>query len=311
MHIKRGVKEYSFEELVEVGRRKKYINIHQELTCRLASYMEVFEAQFSGTLYKHSFDLIQTSLVDYFVDKKDLVKYEFIEAIYEDICGWSNNGLKDLLVSQNIDLDEYKYNYLKFSDYCFELFISKVSSSTYSLILNDSKETLIKITEADFFALCILAYSRVHIPSKDHGYNYKNIDEAFEEWNKQSESFKNVIPIQIFYNKVLNEEYWFSIINELFIYFQNSLIRNGQKIAISKEKSRIAKIRAEKEAKEREPKLKKLEKLWVDGKWAQKGRGKYTQFAKYIIYNDMIDGMEFDAIRVYISTYDKIRNEKC
>lgn len=122
------------------------------------------------------------------------------------------------------------------------------------------------------------------------------------------ESHKDLIGISIYYNRTVHTEYWFSIINELFTYFQNALIRNGHKVAISKEKSRIAKIKAEKEAKEREPKLQQLESLWDAGDWSSKGHGKYTKFAKHITYNDMVDGIEFDAIRTHISNYDKNKN---
>ncbi|MDQ9010078.1 hypothetical protein RFI36_09485 [Acinetobacter gerneri] len=66
-----------------------------------------------------------------------------------------------------------------------------------------------------------------------------------------------------------------------------------------------AKIKASKEAVKKEPKFRKLEQLWIKGDWSSKGRGKYSQFAKHILYNDEIEGLEYDAIRNYISKFDK------
>ena len=75
--------------------------------------------------------------------------------------------------------------------------------------------------------------------------------------------------------------------------------------------SKNAKVKADKEATKKKPIFQKLEAIWDDGEWSKKGRGKYTEFAKYIIYNDEIEGIEFDAIRSYASKYDKSKSEKC
>lgn len=71
--------------------------------------------------------------------------------------------------------------------------------------------------------------------------------------------------------------------------------------------SKNAKIKAEKEALKKAPLYQKLEKLWDEGKWSSKGRGKYSKFATDVLYNDEIEGLEFDAIRSYISKYDKAK----
>jgi hypothetical protein len=77
------------------------------------------------------------------------------------------------------------------------------------------------------------------------------------------------------------------------------------KILASTEGARKARIKAQIIAKEKEPKLRELEKLWEKGEWAKKGRGKYSKFASYIVHGEMVEGIEFDAIRTYISKYDK------
>lgn len=75
--------------------------------------------------------------------------------------------------------------------------------------------------------------------------------------------------------------------------------------------SKNAKIKADKEAIKKEPIFQKLEAIWDDGEWSKKGRGKYSDFAKHVVYNDEIEGLEFDAIRNYASKYNKSKSEKC
>lgn len=75
--------------------------------------------------------------------------------------------------------------------------------------------------------------------------------------------------------------------------------------------SKNAKIKADKEAIKKEPIFQKLEAIWDDGEWSKKGRGKYSDFAKHVVYNDEIEGLEFDAIRNFASKYDKSKSEKC
>ena len=69
--------------------------------------------------------------------------------------------------------------------------------------------------------------------------------------------------------------------------------------------SKGGKVKAEIEAKRLEPAKEKLREIWDKDNWTSKGRGKYSDFAKYITYNDMVDDVDYDFIRTYISKYDK------
>lgn len=75
--------------------------------------------------------------------------------------------------------------------------------------------------------------------------------------------------------------------------------------------SKNAKVKADKEAIKKKPIFQKLEAIWDDGEWSEKGRGKYSDFANHVVYNDEIEGLGFDAIRNYASKYDKSKSEKC
>lgn len=304
MAIKRGAREFSNEEFLEALKQRKFSNDYQAMTHSIACHLELFVAEFSGTHFFHAFSVIKTVLADYFVDKKNVYDFENIIYLHDDICGWRNGEFEKVLKSENIDLKQFKFNFLNYADYCYELFSFKNNNGIYLLELPDEK--VFELDESDFFALSIFTYHMLHPTShKDDGYWFRSTDEALEGWLSMDAALQEHFPITLNYDKVLNAEYWFSIINELFLYFQNSLIRNGRKIAISREKSRIAKIKAENDAKVREPKLRQLEKIWDDGEWTKKGRGKYTNFAKHILYNDMVENIEYDAIRNHISRYDK------
>lgn len=80
-----------------------------------------------------------------------------------------------------------------------------------------------------------------------------------------------------------------------------------------------AKIKAKKQSEIIDPQLRRLEKIWDDEKWTDKGRGKYTSFAYYIddlyikkdkkldeIY-EYVPRLSFDSIRINISKYDKAK----
>lgn len=307
MELKRGAISYSIDEHMEAVKKNKYIDAHHQMTLRISSYLDVLRAQFRGTYMEHSFLLINTSLIDYFLSKKELLSYDNVQYLHDDLCGWRNSEFLEYLKSNHVDLENFKYKYLKYSDFCYELYSLKEVDGSYLLVLPDEKN--INLSEADFYALCILCFNYLQPTDyKEDGYWFDSPQKALDKWESLPESHKDLIGISIYYNRTVHTEYWFSIINELFTYFQNALIRNGHKVAISKEKSRIAKIKAEKEAKEREPKLQQLESLWDAGDWSSKGHGKYTKFAKHITYNDMVDGIEFDAIRTHISNYDKNKN---
>lgn len=83
--------------------------------------------------------------------------------------------------------------------------------------------------------------------------------------------------------------------------------KNDLKKFKSIQASKNAKIKADKEALKKAPLYQKLEKLWDEGEWSSKGRGKYSKFATDVLYHDEIDGLEFDAIRNHISKYDKAK----
>ncbi|MFC2994290.1 hypothetical protein ACFODO_03180 [Acinetobacter sichuanensis] len=77
------------------------------------------------------------------------------------------------------------------------------------------------------------------------------------------------------------------------------------KISISLNNARRAKIKAEKILQEKAPKLKILEETWDKGNWTAKGRGKFTEFASHIIHSETVDDMSFETIKNHISQYDK------
>lgn len=68
--------------------------------------------------------------------------------------------------------------------------------------------------------------------------------------------------------------------------------------------SKNAKKKADQEALKRAPTYQKIEQLWDEGEWSLRGRGKYSKFANI---HHGIEGLEFDAIRNYISKYDKAK----
>lgn len=92
--------------------------------------------------------------------------------------------------------------------------------------------------------------------------------------------------------------------------FHNNNKEEAIKQYISKERSNAAKSKAAKQARIREPELRKIEMIWDKENWTDKGRGKYSNFAKHIIYNDLVEILEFDAIKNHISKYDKKLNHQ-
>lgn len=71
--------------------------------------------------------------------------------------------------------------------------------------------------------------------------------------------------------------------------------------------SKGGKVKAENDAKRLDPAKEKLREIWDKDNWTSRGRGKYVDFAEYITYNDMVDGVNFDFVRTYISKYDKLK----
>lgn len=297
MQMKRGVREYSHEDFLEILNSREYKNDHQKVTHELACHLEIFEAQFSGTHFRHAYSLINTVLVDFFVSKQNLYDYENIEYLHEDLCGWRNSEFEKILKEEDVDLEKFKFHFLKYSDFCYELFSYKQIDGIYFLELPDEK--IIKLEEAEFFALCIFTYHRLHPTShKDHGYWYLSEEDAYDKW-LSIEKLQKLMPVTFHYDKVLNTEYWFSIINELFIYFQNALIRSGHKIALSKEKSRLAKIKAERYKQETAKNFKNIEELWDSGKWE-----KATKCAQDIFDLDEV-ALPYNTVYRYILEYKK------
>ena len=297
MKIKRGAREYSNEDFLEVLNRRQYKNDHQKVTHEIACHLEIFEAQFSGTHFRHAYSLINTVLVDFFVSKQDLYDYENIEYLHEALCGWRGGEFEEILKGENINLENFQFNFLTYSDFCYELFSYKQIDGIYFLELSDEK--IIELEEADFFALCIFAYNRLHPTShKEDGYWYLSEKNAYDKW-LSIEKLQKLMPVTFHYDKVLNTEYWFSIINELFIYFQNALIRSGHKIALSKEKSRLAKIKAERYKQETAPSFKNIEELWDSGKWK-----KATKCAEDIFDLEGVN-LPYNTVYKYILNYRK------
>lgn len=296
MKVQRGVRNYSQEDYVNLLKNRKYTDIYQEYEHRLNCNLEVFYAQFSGTSFYHSYSLIKTTLVDYFVSKQDIYDYDNILYLHEDLSGWRHHEFRDLLINEHVDLKDFKYNLLKYSDFCYELFSHKNINGIYFLELSDEK--VIQLEEVDFFALCIFTYHYIHPTSHEDGYWYLSEEEALADWLSE-ENLQDLMSVTFHYDKVLNTEYWFSIINELFIYFQNALIRSGHKIALSREKSRLAKIKSEKYKKETATKFKNIEELWDSGKW-----GKATTCAAEIFDIDAIN-LPYHTVYNYIRKYKK------
>lgn len=298
MKMKRGVREYSNEDFLELLKSREYKNDYQRFTHKIACHLEIFEAQFSGTYFRHAYALIKTALTDYFVSKKNLYDYENIEYLHDALCGWRNSEFESILNKEDIDLEDFKFNFLTYSDFCYELFSYKNINGIYSLELPDEKS--IDLDEASFFALCIFSFHRLHpISHKDDGYCYSSEEDAYERWKSEDLKLQKLLPVTFHYDKVLNTEYWFSIINELFIYFQNALIRSGHKIALSKEKSRLAKIKADKYQQEKAPNFKNIEELWDSGKWK-----KATTCAGDIFDLDEVN-LPYNTVYNYILGYRK------
>ena len=150
MKIKRGVREYSHEDFLEILHSRKYKNDHQKVTHEIACYLEIFEAQFSGTHFRHTYSLINTVLVDFFVSKQYLYDYENIEYLHEALCGWRSNEFEEILKEKNIDLEKFKFHFFKYSDFCYELFSYKQIDGIYFLELPDEKIIKLEEKESDF-----------------------------------------------------------------------------------------------------------------------------------------------------------------
>lgn len=249
--------------------------------------------------FSHSLNLVIQSLIDYFSINKDLLKDGIEEAFNEEYCGWYSRDIYTALEDAGITIEEYGLDKFRCSDFCYEL----INFYNGFLNLQLSDEQYVQINEVQFFALSLMRYAD---QVNQREFFWETTREAMiKKWQNLPENAKKLCKRHQINDAIWNDSEIFSVINELFIYFQKALINSSNKSAISEEKSRIAKIKAKKKAEQREPQLKKLQELWDTEDWTKKGRGKYTQFAKYITYNDMIENMEFDAIRTYISNYDK------
>lgn len=87
-------------------------------------------------------------------------------------------------------------------------------------------------------------------------------------------------------------------------YFESKAIEK----TIQKERepqSKGGRIRAENEAKRLEPDKLILKNKWDQENWTSKGRGKYTNFANKVVKEDLVESMDFDAIRTLMSKYDQ------
>lgn len=297
MKVKRGAREYSNDDYVELFNSQEYKYEYQKVTHEIACHLEVFEAQFSGSKFRHCYSLIKTVLVDFFVSKQTLYDYENIEYLYEAICEWRSGEFEEILKKENINLEKFNFNFLNYSDFCYELFSYKHINGIYFLELPN--EEIIELDEASFFALCIFSFHRLHPTShKEDGYWYLSEEDAYDKWIS-IEKLQKIMPVTFHYDKVANTEYWFSIINELFIYFQSAMIRSGHKIALSKEKSRLAKIKAERYKQETAPSFKNIEELWDSGNWK-----KVTECAGDIFHLDGVN-LPYNTVYRYILDYRK------
>lgn len=301
MELKRGAISYTEDEWDTALKQRKYLNNHHRMTAKVGFTLETLVAQFQSSNFYHSFSLIQTSLVDYFLSRENLLEYEYSQYLYDDLCGWRNNGLIDYLKYENIDLEKFGYKYLKFSDYFFELFTHKAKNGMYELILPD--DIKINLSEADFFALSILVFNDIQVTDhKDDGYWFNSPSKALDKWESLPVQQREFINISIFYDKTVHTEYWFSIVNELFLYFQNALIRSGEKIAISKEKSRVAKIKAENYKENNEQAFNHIEELWNTEQWKKASK------CAEDIFN--LKGIELPYTTVYNHLRSYIKSKK-
>lgn len=65
------------------------------------------------------------------------------------------------------------------------------------------------------------------------------------------------------------------------------------------------KQKAANEAFRKEPIYKHLQDVWNQEEWSKKGRGKFTNFANYILHKNPDHSMTYDAIRIHITKYNK------
>lgn len=137
-----------------------------------------------------------------------------------------------------------------------------------------------------FIAISLLCFPNIHLKATAH-LTYKN------DMEKVMTCFLALSNLENATSNVSSFE------------FHNNNKEEAIKQYISKERSNAAKSKAAKQAKIREPELRKIEKVWDKDHWTTKGRGKYSNFAKHIIYNDLVEILEYDAIKNYISKYDK------
>jgi hypothetical protein len=68
--------------------------------------------------------------------------------------------------------------------------------------------------------------------------------------------------------------------------------------------SKGGQAKAEKEAERKAPIYKKLEQYWDKGDWTNQKK-KYSRFAEWAIHSEENEGLGYEAIRKYMSKYDK------
>ena len=225
-----------------------------------------------------------------------------------------------------------------FTDYCRSLPNELTTDDLLKIANNINKNVLQSLflnISKDNICIFLISVAEFYLLDKQLDFNglFKD-SRTIDEVKKCSWIFERINPSikQVFLTKIVNDEIFLDLdlivslsVNtplylnealmslnlrnlegELEIYSESfgSDLRKIKSIQASKN----AKIKANKEAVKKEPIYKKLEKLWDKGGWSSKGRGKYSQFAKHILYNDEIEGLEYDAIRNYISKYDKTKN---
>ena len=225
--------------------------------------------------------------------------YDFFRKIFDRVCTLSTRQAKDGETTRHVFEKILKLECVPHADSYIKDFINNVK---YWSLENQSADFLVH-----FYALNTL----------DAAYKYCCQEDAAKGNNSLHRLVfgpdnHNYLVDVIDYLSDLEEISATHLTNKIVKHFIDKAVEKAKKEATkeaTKEarqpQSKGGKVKAENDAKRLDPAKEKLREIWDKDNWTSKGRGKYSDFAEYVTYNDIVDGVNYDFIRTYISKYDK------
>lgn len=222
--------------------------------------------------------------------------YDFFRKIFDRVCTLSTRQAKDGETTRHVFEKILKLECVPHADSYIKDFINNVK---YWSLENQSADFLVH-----FYALNTL----------DAAYKYCCQEEAEAKGKNSLRTLTfgpdthNYLVDVIDYLADLEEISTMHLNDEIVKHFIDKAAEKAKKEATKEARqpqSKGGKVKAENDAKRLGPAKEKLREIWDKDNWTSKGRGKYSDFAEYVTYNDIVDGVNYDFIRTYISKYDK------